>query len=280
MELVPPADSIALADALHRLGSNRVWQALLGGAVRERFKSQYTEDRMLKAYRDLYLELLGVPQRPQHRPSGTPHVIRPVRTMDLPAIVSIHQKAFSEFFLTRMGPKFLHRYYELVLTYRCGIILVRETDGVLEGFVCGFMNPPEFYRLMWRHKLAFMLPALLALLRKPSLTGKVLSGIHRLQASAARTEPVTCELSSIAVAPEMSGNGAGKSLVNAFLAHSWSMHADSVALTTDAENNEAANRLYREAGFNVVRRFLQHKGRWMNEYVTRRPRAVPEEVHS
>src|SRR5262249_15902282 len=114
MELVPPADSVALADALHRLGNNRVWQEILARAAAERFKTQYTEERMLNAYRDLYLELLGAMEHTS-KTRGLAHVIRPVHANDLPAIVNIHQKAFSEFFLTRLGPKFLHRYYKLVL---------------------------------------------------------------------------------------------------------------------------------------------------------------------
>jgi glycosyltransferase involved in cell wall biosynthesis/ribosomal protein S18 acetylase RimI-like enzyme len=278
-ELVPPADPIALADAVYRLANNRVRQALLGKAAKELFESRYTEERMLNAYRDLYVERLrcaGVSARPaERRQAGASSVVRPAGAHDLTQIVSIHQKAFSDFFLTRLGPEFLRKYYELVLAYRSGIVLAREKDGALEGFVCGFLNPPEFYRLMWRNKRAFMLPALLAVLRNPSLTGKTLLGIHRVQSSAAQAQPVTCELSSIAVTPEMSGNGVGKSLVRAFLAHSWNMEAECVSLTTDAEDNDAANRLYHEAGFSVVRRFLQRKGRWMNEYMIQRPQAAP-----
>ena len=37
--------------------------------------------------------------------------------------------------------------------------------------------------------------------------------------------------------------------------------------TTDADGNEMANALYRKSGFQHTRRFLQRKGRWMNEYV-------------
>jgi ribosomal protein S18 acetylase RimI-like enzyme len=78
------------------------------------------------------------------------------------------------------------------------------------------------------------------------------------------------ELSSIAVAPEASGNGLGKTLVEAFLAKSWSMDAQCVYLTTDADGNDHANALYRETGFEHVRLFVQRKGRWMNEYVIHR----------
>jgi glycosyltransferase involved in cell wall biosynthesis/ribosomal protein S18 acetylase RimI-like enzyme len=285
MALVPPADSAALAEALHALASNRVRQVLLGRTARELFDARYTEQRMLNEYRDLYLRLLRQKTPACRSRIACAHTeptvaVRPADAADLSEIVAIHQKAFSDFFLTRLGPKFLHRYYRLVLDYSSGIILAREKNGTLQGFVCGFLNPPEFYRLMWRKKRAFMLPALFAVLRKPSLTGKLLSGIHRLQTSAAQAQPETCELSSIAVTPVVSGNGVGKSLVRAFLEQSWNMQAECVSLTTDADDNDGANRLYRETGFSVVRRFLQHKGRWMNEYVAQRPVTTScEEAH-
>ena len=74
-------------------------------------------------------------------------VVRQATTNDLPEIVDIHQKAFSHFFLTRLGSKFLRNYYGLVLEYRAGIIVVSEGPRALEGFACGFVDPAEFYRL-------------------------------------------------------------------------------------------------------------------------------------
>jgi len=46
------------------------------------------------------------------------HVVRAARIHDLPGIVDIHQKAFSDFFLTQMGGGFLRNYYAASLTPR------------------------------------------------------------------------------------------------------------------------------------------------------------------
>ena len=200
---------------------------------------------------------------------GRPGSVRPATPKDLPSIVAIHQKAFSNFFLTRLGGEFLRRYYALVLNYSAGIVLVSERHAILEGFVCGFVQPPEFYRLMWRNRRIFALTALSALIRNPSLAAGVLYGIERIQTSASKSRgPArSCELSSIAVAPEAAGNGLGKALVQAFVEQARSMDAQCIYLTTDADGNESANELYRQVGFQQTRRFLQRKGRWMNEYV-------------
>jgi ribosomal protein S18 acetylase RimI-like enzyme len=195
------------------------------------------------------------------------HLVRRGVAEDLPGIVTIHQRAFSNFFLTRLGGDFLARYYTLVLNYGAGIVLVSERCGVLDGFACGFVEPPEFYRLMWRKRGIFALPALSALVREPSLATRVLYGVQRIQTSASMGSARSCELASIAVAPEAGGNGLGKALLQAFVAQARSMDAQYVYLTTDADGNDSANALYRQAGFQHTRRFLQRRGRWMNEYV-------------
>jgi ribosomal protein S18 acetylase RimI-like enzyme len=198
---------------------------------------------------------------------GRRGVVRTATTNDLPGIVDIHQRAFSHFFLTQLGGDFLRKYYALVLDYRAGIVVVSEGPGALEGFACGFVDPAEFYQSMWRSRQTFVLPVLSALARNPSLAAKVLSGVHRIQTPESEWPARSCELSSIAVAPEAGGNGLGKTLMRAFLAQARAMDAQCVYLTTDADGNDAVNAFYRDVGFKPTRRFLQRKGRWMNEYV-------------
>ncbi len=201
---------------------------------------------------------------PSHTVTG---VVRQATAGDLPGIVNIHQKAFSHFFLTRLGSEFLHNYYALVLHYHAGIVLVGEGPGAVQGFACGFVDPAEFYRLMWRSRGTFVMPVISALVRHPLLAARVLDGVHRIQARESEWPARSCELSSIAVAPEAAGNGLGKALMRAFLAQARSMSVHCVYLTTDADGNDAANAFYRDSGFQHIRRFLQRKGRWMNEYV-------------
>jgi len=193
-------------------------------------------------------------------------VIRRAGADDLPGIVEIHQKSFSNFFLTRLGSDFLHRYYKLVLEYRGGIVLVSERQNVLQGFACGFVDPVGFYRGMWCTKLSFTAPVLSALVRQPSLMKEVLYGVRRIHNTAAVWPEASCELSSIAVVPERAGNGLGKALVESFLAETRSLDARSVYLTTDAEGNDAVNAFYRSLGFRQTNRFVHGRRRWMNEY--------------
>ena len=194
-------------------------------------------------------------------------IIRKATANDLPGIVRVHCKAFSKFFLTRLGRDFLRKYYSLVINYHSGIILVSEQNFVLQGFACGFVNPEEFYQLMWNAKRTFALPVLSALFRHPSLITKIFYGVQRIHTPTSGWPARSCELSSIAVAPETNGNGFGKALIQAFLSEARSMDARCVYLTTDADGNETVNAFYRALGFQRTRCFMQGSQRLMNEYV-------------
>jgi ribosomal protein S18 acetylase RimI-like enzyme len=277
--LVPAGNPEAIAEAIEHCTRNTPLRARLAASARTLFEHRYTENRMLDEYRKLYLDLLEskspVPKQAVNGSDGNAMIpsrfpVRPATTDDLPGIVAAHRRAFAGFFLTRLGPEFLRVYYDLVLAYGSGIVLVSEHRGLIDGFACGFLNPGGFYRLMWEHRSAFLWPALCALVRQPTLAAKVLDGVKRVRTTASEEQARSCELSSIAVLPEASAQGLGRTLMRAFIAQSWSMNADSIYLTTDAENNGRANILYREAGFQLVKSFLQAKGRWMNEYVIRR----------
>ena len=163
--------------------------------------------------------------------------------------MNIHQKAFSHFFLTQLGGEFLRNYYGLVLHYRAGIMLVSEGPVLSKASPAALSIPRNSTSLMWRSKRTFVLPVLSALVRHPSLAAKVLYGVHRIQTPESEWPARSCELSSIAVAPETSGNGLGKALMRAFLAQARSMDAQCVYLTTDADGNDAVNAFYRDVGF-------------------------------
>jgi hypothetical protein len=57
--LVPPADKHALCEAIVRLAGDEALMARLGRTARTVYESRYTENRMLQAYRQLYLDLLS-----------------------------------------------------------------------------------------------------------------------------------------------------------------------------------------------------------------------------
>ncbi len=191
------------------------------------------------------------------------------RPDDLRAVVRIHRQAFAGFFLTRLGPGFLAKYYRLVLERPDGILLVALNDGDLAGFVAGFASPARFYGEMKKRKLSFALAAIPALLRAPGIWPRLLLDFREVRNSAGPAlaqEPGRGELASIGVAPPWSGRGIGRGLLAAFIARSKELGLNAITLTTDADNNDAVNEFYRQARFHLERTFTQKDGRRMNEY--------------
>ena len=196
--------------------------------------------------------------------------IRQAEAGDLAGIVEVHRLAFPNSFLTCLGDGFLRRYYRLVLNYEPGILLVSGGNPAVEGFAAGFLNPDGFYRAMRRIAWKFVAPVAGALIRNPSLIGRVANSVRRIGKTGATRMPAqACELSSIAVLPFRSGRGIGKALAQAFLERAWAKGAKSVYLTTDADRNEQANGFYWSLGFQLQARFERYRGRLMNEYVLR-----------
>ena len=194
--------------------------------------------------------------------------VRNARKADIAEVVAIHQAAFPDAFLSHLGPAFLKSYYRLVLNSEKGIFLVATNACRIGGFVAGFTRPWEFYRLMLRNGWRFAIPLLLALVRQPRLFGRVCYSMRRVcDATPGTNVSSSCELSSIAVAPDVTGKGLGTELVHAFLRQAWTSGADRVYLTTEAEHNEEAIGFYSKLGFRLRRTFRQFSNRLMNEYV-------------
>lgn len=189
---------------------------------------------------------------------------------DLRAVVRIHQQAFAGFFLSKLGPVFLAKYYRLVLERPDGILLVAVDDGDITGFVAGFASPAGFYSEMKKRKVSFALAAIPALLRAPGIWRRLLLDFREVRDGAGPAlarEPGWGELSSIGVAPAWSGQGVGRGLLAAFIARARGLGLSAITLTTDADHNDAVNEFYRRVGFQLERTFAQRDGRRMNKYL-------------
>lgn len=201
--------------------------------------------------------------------------LRNAAERDLQTIVAIHLNAFRDSFLTKLGPRFLERYYAIALAHDTGILLVSERQSEIEGFVCGFLRPGEFYAKLRRDRRSIAIPVMCAVARYPSLAARVVYSIRSLRKRSTGAEVGGCELSSIAVSPQAAGAGVGKALLTAFLDRAWAMGAGRVYLLTDTDGNASVNAFYRKGGFRLERQFEQFGGRWMNEYSLDRPAAPP-----
>jgi ribosomal protein S18 acetylase RimI-like enzyme len=193
-------------------------------------------------------------------------MIRKLNSTDLAAVVEIHRASFPGFFLSFLGPRFLSLYYEGIHKDPEGIGFVYlNPAGMPAGFVAGSSNPRGFYsRLLKRDWLKFSLASLGAIVRKPSVIGRVARGLFHPSGNPPDRD--VSGLFSIGVLPELQGTGAGKQLVQSFLRESRVRGCRRVFLTTDRDNNDAVNAFYRKQGFRIERQYVTPEGRHMNEY--------------
>lgn len=192
--------------------------------------------------------------------------IRAATIRDLLGIVTTHLAAFPGFYLTELGRQFLAKYYTLVLDLPGGILWVAEEKAGIIGFVCGFIDPAEFYTELKHRKFRFLVAALPALVQKPSRAVRLMSNFRRTRDMSREGRPGVAELSSIGVHPEVRRKSVGTELVIAFNQAAQRLGAGIVVLTTDAYHNERVNEFYHKLGFRLMKTFEAQPGRWLNEY--------------
>jgi ribosomal protein S18 acetylase RimI-like enzyme len=184
-------------------------------------------------------------------------------------VVEIHLRAFPNFFLSFLGPKFLREYYTAFVHERSGIAFVakeEEKEELLLGVVVGTEKPAGFYRrLLIRRGWAFCLASVDALRKRPTIGFRLLRALfYRGNRSPSMSGAL---LSSIAVIPEAQGLGIGRLLANTWLNEVHRRGIPICYLTTDAENNEAVNSFYLQGGWRIDSVFKTPEGRKMNRYV-------------
>lgn len=184
------------------------------------------------------------------RPARTAFTLRRMRPADLRSVALVHRDAFRGFFLDQMGVPFLRQYYASILAYDRPVAVVAVSgEGKIIGFAAGFHSPADFYRHFRSRRLGLLPATLIAVLRKPSLMGRILANSRRVS-TPAQAEAHVCELASIGVSGR--GAGVGSDLLEAFCSEAFASGAQRVRLSTDADDNEATRTFYERRNFTLT----------------------------
>jgi ribosomal protein S18 acetylase RimI-like enzyme len=192
--------------------------------------------------------------------------IRPMQTSDIQAVVRLHSEAFPELFITSLGAGFLSELYRSILDDPDGMALVYQDGEQPGGFVAGMAQPSGFFGRLLRRRLGrFVLASIPALIKNPTIAPRLLRALKK--PTETRGYAGCGLLFTLAVTPGQKNRGIGKALVQAFLQQAAARRLQKVVLTTDADDNEAANRFYRRLGFAYIRTYQTPQGRRVNEYM-------------
>lgn len=181
------------------------------------------------------------------------YTVEEFKINDLDSVVSLHQAAFRDFFLTSLGSGFLKVYYKLVSRPDIGAILIaRSSSGDVSGFAATVFNAKKFYRELNGLKFRILLSLTYTLLKNP---GKIFQIIVRFLSVKIRGDSKSFdqfELVSIAVDPKVKNSGIGKLLISETIELVCLKGGGQLSLRTDSTENDPVISFYIRNGFSVV----------------------------
>lgn len=196
-------------------------------------------------------------------------IIRDAFQEDISKIVEVHVKAFSGFFLTSLGSRFLTRLYEGFLSKREGLLRVAIIDGRIVGFSAGTTAPVSFFAELRRDKwLSFLCAAIPGLIRNPIVVLKKLYNAFFYKGDSVESLNSAALLSSIAVEPDFKGQSIGKLLLEDF-EHQVTQRSDlhHVYLITDKFGNVSVINFYKKLQYVEDSEFSQSGNRVMLRFI-------------
>lgn len=188
------------------------------------------------------------------------HVIscRPACVEDVKQVTKVHLAAFPGFFLTTLGPAFLRTMYKAFLLNKGGVFVVDDRDGHIQGFAVGVLKSAGKDRnLAVRFLPQLILSLIPAVVRNPVKVVKRITSQLFTTSERANIPKNAVILRSIGIQPSMQGGGAAGRLLQEFELRANEKGATSVALTTDALDNERAIRFYSKNGYKISQEFRQ-----------------------
>ncbi|QWD06055.1 GNAT family N-acetyltransferase [Polynucleobacter paneuropaeus] len=189
---------------------------------------------------------------------------RIAREQDIPEVAKVHLIAFPHFFLSTLGFKFLCVMYRAFMYSPKNIFIVAEKNGVIQGFATGLMSSSgSDFQVALRFYPQFIYALSTVFFSQPLVIFKRI--IYRLKSNSFKFEVNKSQviLRSFGIRPEYRGSGIANDLIKEFEAQAVRRGIVSIALTTDARDNERAIAFYSKNGFKIAKKFYQNDTRAM-----------------
>lgn len=189
--------------------------------------------------------------------------IRSADEKDIPGIIDVHIQAFPHFFLTSLGPSFIKLIYKAFLNVGC-VFLVATINHEIRGFAVGVPHASGRDKVLL---LSFIPRLIIAII--PSFFRSPIKILKRIAFELLTSQKLpeipnnAIVLRSIGVLQVDKGSGLAVELLKNFEDCAKKSGAQSVALTTDAINNDYVIKFYRNNGYQIANNFYQSKKRQM-----------------
>lgn len=191
--------------------------------------------------------------------------VRRATPNDARHLAEIHTAAFPDYFLTRLGPAFLQRYYGAFL-HEPHTVVIGTVGDRPSGFVAGTTDLVRFRRDLYRPNL-MRFPAIVAkrVLTDPVVRRHVRERLHHVRLAVASlvrrsdgadpdpSSMTTSSLFSICVDPAAQGSGLADAVMTAYLEAERDHGARRVILSV-FDDNARAIRFYERSGWTAAAR--------------------------
>ena len=186
---------------------------------------------------------------------GRPSRVRTGTPGDAPAVAALHTEHLPEGFLVTLGPRFLRRLYARAARSPRAFLVVAEDDAGVHGFLAVAEDTGRFYRdFLVRDGVAAGLAAAPNVARSPRRVWETLR-----YGMGGEDDLPRAEVLAIAVSGRARGRGVGRELLAAGLGELGRRGVDTARVVT-AVDNDAALRMYEDAGFRRHRTTEVHAG--------------------
>lgn len=189
--------------------------------------------------------------------------IRKVTKYEINQVVTIHKKAFNDFFLTQLGDKFLWVYYYSVSKNKNSILIGYYDDEKLLGFSCATFLSRGFHKnLVKENLLRFGIIGIKLIFTKPGSLIRILKNFSKSNKSI-KDDGNYAELLSIGVYPGIQGSGIGKQLLTELERQLFFNGIKLLSLTTDFYKNDKTIGFYKSLGYEIMYEFIAYPNRKM-----------------
>lgn len=189
--------------------------------------------------------------------------IRKVTKHEINQVVTIHKKAFNDFFLTQLGDKFLWVYYYSVSKNKNSILIGYYDDEKLLGFSCATFLSRGFHKnLVKENLLRFGIIGIKLIFTKPGSLIRILKNFSKSNKSI-KDDGNYAELLSIGVYPGIQGSGIGKQLLTKLERQLSFNGIKLLSLTTDFYKNDKTIGFYKSLGYEIMYEFIAYPNRKM-----------------
>ncbi len=194
-------------------------------------------------------------------------ICRKINKSEYKKLTDIHFFTFKDFFLTSLGKRLLNTYYKACLRSKESIsVCAMNNKDQMVGFCIGCIQSKGYHkRLLKQNLFQFIVQGFIILLSKPNALFRLANNLDKNKNK--KDDGNYAELLSIAVLPEIKGEGIGKKMIKMFEEEALINGCKKIALTTDFNKNDNVIEFYRKTGYKVFYEFTSYPNRKMYKLI-------------